>query len=46
MVFVGDPNQLPPIGFGRPFADLCRYLQLASESSTQEIREIGKASRD
>lgn len=26
IVFVGDPNQLPPIGAGRPFVDLVKYL--------------------
>jgi len=27
IIFVGDPNQLPPIGAGRPFIDLVRYLK-------------------
>jgi len=27
LVFVGDPNQLPPIGPGRPFADLIGWLE-------------------
>ncbi len=27
IIFVGDTNQLPPIGAGRPFVDLVRYLQ-------------------
>ncbi|MBA2244937.1 MAG: AAA family ATPase [Gemmatimonadetes bacterium] len=26
IVLVGDPNQLPPIGPGRPFIDILRYL--------------------
>lgn len=26
VIFVGDPNQLPPIGAGRPFVDLVRFL--------------------
>jgi hypothetical protein len=26
LILVGDPNQLPPIGVGRPFADLVEYL--------------------
>lgn len=26
IVFVGDPNQLPPIGAGRPFVDLVKLL--------------------
>lgn len=27
IIFVGDPNQLPPIGAGRPFVDLVRHLR-------------------
>ena len=27
VIFVGDPNQLPPIGAGRPFVDLVHYLK-------------------
>ena len=27
LVLMGDPNQLPPIGPGRPFADLIRWLE-------------------
>lgn len=27
IILVGDPFQLPPIGAGRPFADLCAYLE-------------------
>ena len=27
LILVGDPNQLPPIGPGRPFADLIEWLQ-------------------
>ncbi len=27
IIFVGDPNQLPPIGAGRPFVDLVRLLR-------------------
>lgn len=26
LVLVGDPRQLPPIGAGRPFVDICRHL--------------------
>ena len=29
LILVGDPNQLPPIGVGRPFADLVEYLDVA-----------------
>ncbi len=28
IIFVGDPNQLPPIGAGRPFVDLVSLLKL------------------
>ncbi len=27
LIFVGDPNQLPPIGPGRPFVDLIAWLE-------------------
>lgn len=27
VIFAGDPNQLPPIGAGRPFFELCRKLE-------------------
>ncbi|MEE7506813.1 hypothetical protein MMR14E_28415 [Methylobacterium mesophilicum] len=27
IILVGDPNQLPPIGVGRPFADLVTFLE-------------------
>lgn len=27
IILVGDPNQLPPIGVGRPFADLASFLE-------------------
>ncbi|MER9209174.1 ATP-dependent RecD-like DNA helicase [Mesorhizobium sp. M0771] len=27
LILVGDPRQLPPIGAGRPFVDICRYLK-------------------
>ena len=26
IIFVGDPNQLPPIGCGKPFSDLVDYF--------------------
>jgi ATP-dependent exoDNAse (exonuclease V) alpha subunit len=31
IILVGDPNQLPPIGVGRPFADLVSFLENSSE---------------
>lgn len=33
LILVGDPNQLPPIGVGRPFADLTSYLQTTEAQS-------------
>lgn len=36
IILVGDPYQLPPIGAGRPFADLCGYL----ESLNQEHEDF------
>jgi hypothetical protein len=30
IILVGDPNQLPPIGIGRPFADLVAHLDEAA----------------
>jgi hypothetical protein len=34
VILVGDPNQLPPIGVGRPFADLVAYLDAAAPKDT------------
>ncbi len=31
IILVGDPYQLPPIGAGRPFADLCSWLDIEYE---------------
>jgi ATP-dependent exoDNAse (exonuclease V) alpha subunit len=28
IIFIGDPNQLPPIGAGRAFVDLINYLEI------------------
>ena len=33
VILVGDPNQLPPIGVGRPFADLVSYLESTPENA-------------
>jgi hypothetical protein len=33
LILVGDPNQLPPIGPGRPFADLVAHLDAAAGSA-------------
>lgn len=37
LILVGDPNQLPPIGVGRPFADFIAFLN-------EEIEQDGHAS--
>lgn len=34
IIFVGDPNQLPPIGAGRPFVDLVGLLRLNLKPGT------------
>lgn len=33
LILVGDPNQLPPIGPGRPFADLVALLERAGDAA-------------
>lgn len=38
IIFVGDPNQLPPIGAGRPFVDLVRSL----DHDINEFPRVGK----
>lgn len=44
VVLIGDPYQLPPIGPGRPFADLCNYLKTHPTSkehdSLAELRTV------
>jgi ATP-dependent exoDNAse (exonuclease V) alpha subunit len=56
LILVGDPNQLPPIGVGRPFADLVEYLNSASSAKepaggaisrlTTEVRTTAGAPSD
>lgn len=43
IILVGDPNQLPPIGVGRPFADFVGILQQAPESEDPAERALGGA---
>ena len=38
IIFVGDPNQLPPIGAGRPFVDLVRSL----DAGISDFPKVGK----
>lgn len=44
IIFVGDPNQLPPIGAGRPFVDLVRYLKrdMPSIFEPQVVKGFGE----
>ena len=44
IILVGDPNQLPPIGVGRPFVDLVRYLSkdLPAYCSPRVTRSFGE----
>jgi AAA domain/UvrD-like helicase C-terminal domain len=34
IILVGDPNQLPPIGVGRPFADFVSFLEDTADDET------------
>lgn len=38
LVLVGDPNQLPPIGPGRPFVDIIAWLEADPQRSTRLAR--------
>jgi AAA domain/UvrD-like helicase C-terminal domain len=38
IILVGDPNQLPPIGVGRPFADLVAHLDSAGADTADASR--------
>lgn len=39
LILVGDPNQLPPIGVGRPFADLVGVLDEPSDDTERAAAE-------
>ena len=43
IILVGDPNQLPPIGVGRPFADLVASLEESAESGDEGVRNLAEA---
>lgn len=45
IILVGDPNQLPPIGVGRPFADLVLFLESAREPPTEKAPLQGALAR-
>jgi ATP-dependent exoDNAse (exonuclease V) alpha subunit len=40
LILVGDPNQLPPIGVGRPFADLVGVLDEPSNNSERVAARV------
>jgi len=42
LILVGDPNQLPPIGVGRPFADLGLFLE-TTKSKADDGTPLGNA---
>ena len=42
LILVGDPNQLPPIGVGRPFADLVSYLE-TTDAQSDDNSPLGHA---
>lgn len=42
LILVGDPNQLPPIGVGRPFADLASYLE-TTDAQGDDGSPLGRA---
>lgn len=42
IILVGDPNQLPPIGAGRPFVDLVKYLKKDIPSFPRVGRSFGE----
>ena len=39
LILIGDPRQLPPIGSGRPFVDIVKYL--APEGVTEKFPRVG-----
>jgi hypothetical protein len=43
VILVGDPNQLPPIGVGRPFADLITWLTSLRASEAAAERQFSEA---
>ena len=43
IILVGDPNQLPPIGVGRPFADLVASLEESADSNDDGVRNLADA---
>lgn len=44
IVLIGDPYQLPPIGPGRPFADLCTFLEKNNLHSLARLNIVVRTS--
>ncbi len=42
LILVGDPNQLPPIGVGRPFADFVAFLE-TTDAKADDGTSVGGA---
>ncbi|WP_445457722.1 ATP-dependent DNA helicase [Flavobacterium sp. HNIBRBA15423] len=44
IILVGDPYQLPPIGAGRPFSDLCNYIESikSDDEDTEAIQSLAR----
>jgi AAA domain/UvrD-like helicase C-terminal domain len=40
LILVGDPNQLPPIGVGRPFADLVAHLDTCKDEQAAALARL------
>jgi ATP-dependent exoDNAse (exonuclease V) alpha subunit len=40
LILVGDPNQLPPIGVGRPFADLVAHLDTCHDDKAAALARL------
>ena len=40
LILVGDPNQLPPIGVGRPFADLVAHLDTCKDDQAAALARL------
>ncbi|GHV37291.1 hypothetical protein AGMMS49546_04600 [Spirochaetia bacterium] len=40
IIFVGDPNQLPPIGCGKPFSDLVDFLSVGYSENVAKLTHV------
>lgn len=46
LILVGDPNQLPPIGPGRPFVDIVNWLQARHPKCVAQLRTTMRTDDD